>query len=120
MYFQFQPELVRVSACYDSAIGCPEVLLMHLNFVCVCACVSEQKTDDINYLPRFDKHGRLMAQAAVAKRALLWRETTKSQQQTGGTKLSVWQTLGAREIKLAATFTPVHVLLLCSRAELGF
>ena len=41
MYFQFQPELVLVSAGYDSAIGCPEVLLMHLNFVCVCACVSE-------------------------------------------------------------------------------
>ena len=40
MYFQFQPELVLVSAGYDSAIGCPEVLLLHLDFVCVCmACV---------------------------------------------------------------------------------
>ena len=45
MYFQFQPELVLVSAGYDSAIGCPEVLLLHLDFakvcvrVCVCVCV---------------------------------------------------------------------------------
>ena len=39
MYFQFQPELVLVSAGYDSAIGCPEVLLLHLDFAKVCVCV---------------------------------------------------------------------------------